>query len=53
MGNKNDQLDSILQVIGGEKEFKVGVETNQIILIVSLLTIGIFVSTFAAIKLAK
>lgn len=48
-----NKIDSIFDVLGGNKEFKVGIETNQMVLLALLLMIAVFIGVFTGNKLSK
>ena len=49
----DSKIDSVLDVIGGNKELKVGIDTNQMVLLALLLMIAVFIGVFTANKLSK
>jgi hypothetical protein len=52
MGDEN-KIDNIFDVLGGNKEFKVGIDNQQMVLLALLLMLAVFIGVFTANKLSK
>lgn len=50
---EENKVSDILNVLGGNKEFKVGIETNHLILFGLITTISVFLAVYTANKLSK
>lgn len=53
MDSLSDKIGGVLDVASGEKELKVGLETDQIVVASLLIMLAVFIGVFAANKLSK